>query len=134
MQQCFTECKINMFIYFILYSLLLYCSFFFHLSHCVACRILVPGPGLRPELLWWERRVQTTGLTEPQTPGNINQSEVSQRSSFWHQYLALPNHLQTPVLDTSGQTTSKTGTQPHPSKKMRRQKNMLLMKEQGKNL
>ena len=44
--------------------------------------------------------------------------------------------LQTPVLEASGQTTSKTGTQSPPSKKKkkRRQKNMSQMKEQGKNL
>ena len=42
------------------------------------------------------------------------------------------------MLDISGQTTSKTGIQHHPSKKEKkekeRQKNMLQMKEQGKNL
>ena len=54
---------------------------------------------------------------EPQTPGNINRSEVSQRSSSRHQDLALPNCLQTPVLEASGQTTSMIGTQSHPSKK-----------------
>ena len=54
---------------------------------------------------------------EPQTPGNINWSEASQRSSSQHQDPALSNYLQTRVLDTSGQTTSKTGIQPHPSKK-----------------
>ena len=58
----------------------------------------------------WTNRV-------PQTPGNINQSEVSWRSLSQHQDLALPNCLQIPVLEASGQTTSKTGTQPHPSKK-----------------
>ena len=48
-------------------------------------------------------------------PGNINQSELSQRSSSQQQDLAPPNSLQAPVLDVSGQTTSKTGTQPPPS-------------------
>ena len=57
---------------------------------------------------------------EPQTPGNIHQSEVSQRSSFQHQDPALPNSLQTPVLEASGQTTSKTETQSHPSKKKKK--------------
>ena len=46
---------------------------------------------------------------EPQTPGNIHLSEVSSQ----HQDPALPKSLQTPVLEASGQTTSKTGTQSH---------------------
>ena len=54
---------------------------------------------------------------EPQTPGNINWSEASQRSSSQHQDPALSNCLQTPVVVASGRTTSKTGIQPHPSKK-----------------
>ena len=58
---------------------------------------------------------------EPQTPGNINQSEVSQRSSSQHQDPALYNCLQTPVLDVSGQTTSKTGIRHHPSKKKKKE-------------
>ena len=45
---------------------------------------------------------------EPQTPGNIHQREVPRRSSSQHQDPALPNRLQTPVLEASGQTTSKT--------------------------
>ena len=73
---------------------------------------------------------------EPQTPGNIHQSEVSRRSSSQHQDPALPNSLQTPVLEASGQTTSKTGTQSHPTTTTtkRQKKNMSQMKEQGKNL
>ena len=73
---------------------------------------------------------------EPQTAGNIHRSEVPQRSSSQHQDPALSNSLQTPVQEASGQTTSKTGTQSHPSKKKnkRQQKNMSQMKEQGKNL
>ena len=50
---------------------------------------------------------------EPQTPGNIHWSEVSRISSSQQQDPALPNSLQTPVLEASGQTTSKTGTQSH---------------------
>ena len=52
---------------------------------------------------------------EFQAPGNINWQELSQRSQSRHQDLAPPNCLQNPVLDASCQTTSKTGTQPHPS-------------------
>ena len=54
---------------------------------------------------------------EPQTPGNINWSEASWRSSSQHQDQALSNCLQNPVLDASGQKTSKTGIQHNPSKK-----------------
>ena len=54
---------------------------------------------------------------EPQTPGNINRSEASQRSSSQHQDLALSNCLQTPVPDASGQIITKTGIKSHPSKK-----------------
>ena len=54
---------------------------------------------------------------EPQTPGNINWSEASWRSSSQHQDPALSNCLQNPVLDASGQKTSKTGIQHNPSKK-----------------
>ena len=57
---------------------------------------------------------------EPQTPGNINRSEASWRSSSWHQDPALANCLQTPALDISGQTTSKTVIQHHPSKKKKK--------------
>ena len=54
---------------------------------------------------------------EPQTPGNIHRSEVPRIYSSQHQDPALPNSLQTPVLEASGQTTSTTGTQSHSLKK-----------------
>ena len=57
---------------------------------------------------------------EPQTPGNINCSEAAQRSSSQHQDPALSNCLQTPLLEVSGQTTSKTGIQHHPLKKRKK--------------
>ena len=47
-----------------------------------------------PSLNHWTNR-------EPQTPGNIHQSEVSWRSSSQHQDPALPNSLQTLVLEAS---------------------------------
>ena len=84
----------------------------------MACAILVhelggraeaPAVGALSQNHWTNR--------EPQTPGSIHQSEVSWRSSSWHQDPALANGLQTPVLEASGQTTSKIGTQSHPSKK-----------------
>lgn len=45
-----------------------------------------------------------------------------------------PNFLKAPVLDASGKTTSKTGTYPNSSTKIRQQRNMFQMKKQGKNL
>ena len=59
-----------------------------------------------PSLNHWTKR-------EPQFPGNIHWSEVSQRSSCQHQDPALPNSLQIAVLEASGQTATKTGTQSH---------------------
>ena len=37
-----------------------------------ACGILVPRLEVRPELLWWELRVQTAGLTENLRPQGIS--------------------------------------------------------------
>ena len=48
-------------------------------------------------------------------PGNSNRHVFSQRYPRWHQDLALHNCLQTPVLDTSCQTTSKMGSQTYPT-------------------
>ena len=68
---------------------------------------------------------------EPQAQGSINQSETYWRASSWHQDLALPNCLQAPVLDISGQTTSKTGIQPHPSKKEKNEKTKNYVTDKG---
>ena len=77
--------------------------------------------------------------TDPQNSGNISWSDAPWRSSSQHQDLALSNCLQTPVLDVSGQTASKTGIHHHPAKttnkqNMKQKKILLHMKEQGKNL
>ena len=61
-------------------------------------------------------RERTSRTKEPQTPGNIHRSEVSWRSSSRHQDPGLPNSLETPLLESSGQTISRTGTQSHSSK------------------
>jgi len=91
--------------------------------------------GGRPDPLWGEHWVQAARLTENFRPQGILIAVSSPRgphlsTKTW----APPNYLQTPILDASGQTTSKTGTQPHPSAKMRWQRNMSQVKEQGKNL
>ena len=78
-----------------------------------ACRTLVHKLGIRPKLLSWELQVQTTVVTENLRPQGVFIGGRSQRSSSQHQDPVLPNSLQTPVLEASGQTTSKTGTQSH---------------------
>ena len=52
-----------------------------------------------------------------QDPGNSNLSEISQWFTSQHKDSALPNCLQIPLLETSGQTTIKTETQSYLSKK-----------------
>ena len=80
----------------VLFFILCYCSAFFSFySHT--------------PLHCWSNR-------EHQVPENINRSEGSQRSVSQYQDLALSNCLHTLLLETSGQTTSETGTRSHPSK------------------
>ena len=71
---------------------------------------------------------------EPHTSGNANQSEVSWKAPSQHQDPALPNPLQM-VLNASGHTSSKTGTQshllPHQTKWNDKKD---FTKDQGKNL
>ena len=101
-----------------------YCTVLsFLLPHHAAGRILVPRLGVRREILWWGCQVQTTELTENlNPPGILIKSEVPSR----YRDLAVQNWLQTPVLETSWQTTL-------PIKKERQPKSMLQTKEQFKN-
>ena len=103
----------------IFYSLLLFSfSFFFSLYFFffspTTHGIWDPGPWARDQV-WapeagalnpncWSNR-------ECQVPRNVNQSMVSQKSTLQHQSTALPNFTQIPLLESSGQTTNKTGTQ-----------------------
>ena len=61
-----------------------------------------------PSLGRWNAR-------ELPAPGNINHQGLSQRSPSQLQDLAPPNSLQARVLNAQPQTTSKTGTQSHPT-------------------
>ena len=107
----------------LLFVCLFVCWVFFVLLCQAACRILVPRPEVGPELLWWELWVQIAGLTENLRPQRILiGGRLPRRSKSQHQDPALSNCLQTPVLDASGQTTSKRGIQPRPSKKKKWQK------------
>ena len=94
---------------------------------------MVPRPEVGPELMWWELRVQTTGLTENLRPLEIS---IGVRppggSSSQHQDLALSNCLQTPVLDVTGQTMSKTGIQHHPSKKKKKKNKKICYRPRSK--
>ena len=79
----------------------------------VAVRVLVLWPAVRPEPLRLESQVQDIGSPETSRPHVISISESSHRDL----HLNTQTHLhdqQAPVLDTLCQTTSKTGTQPHP--------------------
>lgn len=60
-----------------------------------------------PSSNYWANR-------DTQTPWNISWSEVPWRSTSQHLDPVLPNCLQTPVLEFSGQTISERGTWSHP--------------------
>ena len=66
------------FIFLILFSLILYCTFFsfflFFFSYCTTklAESWFPGRRSGNELLWWELRVQTAGLTENLRPQGIS--------------------------------------------------------------
>ena len=109
-------------IFFILITLFyfIFLSFFpsffflpFLVSH-VADRVLVLRLGVRPESLRWESRVQDIGPPETSQRHVISNSKSSQRSPSQHEDPAPLNDQQATVQDTLCQTTSKTGTQPHP--------------------
>ncbi|XP_067552240.1 uncharacterized protein [Pseudorca crassidens] len=57
------------------------------------CQARAPVVGALSQNRWTNR--------EPQSPGNINRSEASRKSSSQHQDPALSKCLQTPVLDDS---------------------------------
>ena len=73
----------------------------------MAERVLVLWLGVRPVPLRWESRVQDIGPPESFWLQVISNSESS------HRDLHL-NDQQATMLDNLWQTTSKTGTQPHP--------------------
>ena len=80
----------------------------------VADRVLVLRPAVRPEPLRWDSRVQDTGPPETSQPHVISISESCPRDLHLNAKTAPPNGQQAPQLDTLCQTTSKTGTKPHP--------------------
>ena len=99
-------------------QVLFICLFFFSLSLATRCGLWALGSPVRGEA--WASGVgaQSPGhwtAREFLGLGNINQRVRSWRYPYQHQDLAPHNWLQAPVLDTSCQTTSKTGTQPRPS-------------------
>ena len=101
------------FLFFVIVLLLFICClffFFFFLPNLATCGVLVPRSRVGPELLWWEHWVKTAGLTENLRPQGILISVSSPGCPHFGTKLPLPNCLQIPVLDSSGQTTSKKGT------------------------
>ena len=78
---------------------------------CVADSVLVLRPSVRPEPLRWDRRVQDI---EPPETSWLHVISICERSPR-NLHLSAPlDDRQAPVLETPCQTTSKTGTQPHP--------------------
>ena len=99
--------------YFILFYLLL--SFFLpFILRRIDDSLLLLQPGIRAVPLRWESQVQDTGPQETSQPHVISNGEKSQISPSQRQDPAPLNEKQATVLDTLCQTTSKTGTQPHP--------------------
>ena len=77
-------------------------------------RLLLLQPGIRAVPLTWESQVQDTGPQETSQLHVISNANISQRYPSQRQDPAPLNNQQATVLDTLCQTTSKTGTQPHP--------------------
>ena len=102
---------ITLFYYFL--SLLFFYFLPFLLSR-LGDRVLVLRPGVRPEPLRWENRVQDIGPPETYWPHIISIGESSPRDLHLNAKTHSTQWPASPVLDTLCQTTSKTGTQPHP--------------------
>ena len=86
----------------------------------MACGILVHESEVGPKLLRWEVQVRTTGLTENLRHQGIFigvRSHGVPHFSTMTQLYSIAYKL--PVLEASGQTTSKTGTQSRSLKKKR---------------
>ena len=79
-------------------------------SSCVADRVLVLWLRVNPELPRWQSQVQDIGPPATSWLHVISNGESSPRDL----HLKAFNNQQATVLDTLCQTTSKTGTQPHP--------------------
>ena len=77
-------------------------------------RLLVLQPGIRAVLLRWESQVQDIGPQETSQFHIISNGENLPETPSQCQDPAPLNNQQAPVLDTLCQTTSRTGTQPHP--------------------
>ena len=104
--------------------ILFYCTLFyplsfflfflpFILSH-VDERLLVLQPGIRAVPLRWESQFQDTGPQETSQLHVIPHGKNVPEISISTQDPASVNDQQATELDTLCQTTSKTGTQPHP--------------------
>ena len=95
-------------------SLFFFLSFLPFILSPVEDRVLVLQPGVRAVPLRWESQVQDTGPQETSQLHGISMVKISQKSPSQRQDPAPLNDQQATVQDTLCQTTSKTGTQPHP--------------------
>ena len=111
-------------------------SFFFLLCH-KACGFLVPRLEVGPELLWWELQVQIAGLTENLRPQGISirvRPPEGPHLSTKSQLYPTACKLQCWMSQAKQLVRQEYSTTHQKEKTMKQQKNMLQMKEQGKNL
>ena len=109
--------------------------FFFLLLPHVACEFLVRKPRVRRKLLRWELRVGRTGLTENLRPQQIFIRVRSHRGPHLSTKTQLyPIAYKLQCWKPQAKQPVKQEHNPTHKKKMRWQKNMSQMKEQGKNL
>ena len=97
---------------------------------------MVPRLEVGPELLWWELQVQTAGLTD-----NLRPQGISIGVSLPEVLISAPrpSSIQLPANSSAGRLRpnkqyDRNTAPPIKKKNMKRQKNMLQTKEQGKNL
>ena len=96
---------------------------------------MVPRLEVRPELLWWELRVQTAGLIENVRPQRISIGVRPPRGPHLSTKTRLyPTACKLQCWTPQAKQPVRQEYSPTHQKKMKRQKNMLQTKEQGKNL
>ena len=106
----------NFFILIILIFIIIifFFSFLPFLLSCVANRVLLLRPSVRPKPLRWEGWVQDIGPPETSQPHIISISESSPRDLHLNAKTQLHPTASKLQCWAPRQTTSKTGTQPHP--------------------
>ena len=100
---CFCFFLLLLFWFFCLFVSAVLCSLW-GLGSQSRSQAWAPVVGVLSPSHWTNREIHPSG--------NMNQCELSQRSSSQHQDPAQSNCLKMPTLDTLGQTNSNTGTVP----------------------